>query len=318
MRQVRLVVYLPLVISLLAGLGARPLSARLHPRDATWLLTGAGVVLAACTTAALGLLAATVVTRIPVVAALGHLSAGVLRRDDPAAVSTALLAALALGAAVLAACAMTARRARAVAAAWREARCLPGDGDVVVVPDREPDAFALPGYPGRVVVTGGMLDALGAREREALLAHERAHLACAHYLFVAAAHLAATACPLLHPLASAVEFAVERWADERAATVTGDRQLVARAITRAALAQARIRPARRAAALHAVGNPARRFSLRRAGPVPRRVAALLAPAPGRHALLLAVTLTVVAVAGISALEAARDLHALLELARAAA
>jgi Zn-dependent protease with chaperone function len=316
---VRLVVYLPLVISLVAGLGARPLSARLHPRDATWLLTGAGVVLAACTTAALGLLAATVVTRIPVVAGLGHLSAGVLRRDDPAAVSTALIAALALGAAVLAACAMAARRVRAVAAAWREARCLPGDGDVVVVPDREPDAFALPGYPGRVVVTGGMLDALGAREREALLAHERAHLACAHYLFVAAAHLAATASPLLRPLASAVEYAVERWADERAAAVTGDRQLVARAIARAALAQARIRPARRLpAALHAAGSHARRVSLRRAGPVPRRVAALLAPAPGRQALLLGVALVVVAVACISALEAARDLHALLALARAAA
>ncbi len=46
----------------------------------------------------------------------------------------------------------------------------------------------------------------------------------------------------------------------------------------------------------------------------RRVAALLAPAPGPQALLVAAALAVVAVAGLSALEAARDLNALLELA----
>src|SRR5258708_29486 len=130
-------------------------------------------------------------------------------------------AAPAAGAAVLAACVMAARRVRAVAAAWREARCLPGDSDVVIVADPEPDAFALPGYPGRVVVTGGMLDALGTRERQALLAHERAHLACAHYLFVAAAHLAAAPNPLLRPLPRAVEYTAERWADEGAAAGTG-------------------------------------------------------------------------------------------------
>ena len=60
-----------------------------------------------------------------------------------------------------------------------------------------------------------------------------------------------------------------------------------------------------------------RVSLRRAGQVPCRVAVLLAPAPGPQALLLAAALAVVAVAGLSALEAARDLNALLELAGAA-
>jgi len=37
----------------------------------------------------------------------------------------------------------------------RLARFLPGDGDMVV-PDREPDAFALPGYPGGGGVGGGV------------------------------------------------------------------------------------------------------------------------------------------------------------------
>ncbi len=47
------------------------------------------------------------------------------------------------------------------------------------------------------------------------------------------------------------------------------------------------------------------------------MAVLLAPAPGPQTLLLVAALAVVAVAGLSALEAARDLNALLELAGAA-
>jgi hypothetical protein len=59
------------------------------------------------------------------------------------------------------------------------------------------------------------------------------------------------------------------------------------------------------------------MSLAWAGPVHRRVAALLAPAPPRRTLLLAAAAAIILLAGVSALEAARDLHALLELARAA-
>jgi hypothetical protein len=49
--------------------------------------------------------------------------------------------------------------------------------------------------------------------------------------------------------------------------------------------------------------------------VPRRVAALLAPPPGRQLALLAVTALFVLIAGVSAAEAARDLHALIEFAQ---
>src|SRR6266568_2821320 len=68
-----------------------------------------------------------------------------------------------------------------------------------------------------------------------------------------------------------------------------------------------------ASALGAVSIPAR---LRRAGPVPRRVAALLGPPPQPQLLLLFAAVLLVAVSGVSALEAARDLHALLVSARA--
>src|SRR5260370_5544979 len=87
-----------------------------------------------------------------------------------------------------------------------------------------------------MVVTGGRRAGLDEPGRAALLAHEQAHLAGFHYLFTTAARLAATASPLLRPVARAVEYTVERWADERAATVVGDRRLVAQAIRRAALA----------------------------------------------------------------------------------
>ncbi len=53
-----------------------------------------------------------------------------------------------------------------------------------------------------------------------------------------------------------------------------------------------------------------------AGPVPRRVAALLGPPPRSRVLLLAAAVVVVVLTGACALQAARDLHALLELARA--
>jgi hypothetical protein len=58
----------------------------------------------------------------------------------------------------------------------------------------------------------------------------------------------------------------------------------------------------------------RRVSVAWAGPVPRRVAALLAPPPRTRALLLTAAVVVVLLAGVSAVQAAVDLHALLELA----
>lgn len=51
--------------------------------------------------------------------------------------------------------------------------------------------------------------------------------------------------------------------------------------------------------------------------MPRRVAALLGPPPRARAVLLLAAALVVLLAGVSALEAARDLHALLELAQSA-
>jgi hypothetical protein len=52
--------------------------------------------------------------------------------------------------------------------------------------------------------------------------------------------------------------------------------------------------------------------------VPRRVAALLAPAPSVRPLLVAAATAVVLISGMAALDAAYELHALVELAQAPA
>ncbi|WP_159024966.1 M48 family metalloprotease, partial [Streptomyces sp. CB01373] len=118
--------------------------------------------------------------------------------------------------------------------------------------------------------TQPLLNGLTADERRALFAHERAHLAARHHRHLLTVHLAACANPLLRPLRSAVVYTAERWADEDAARAVGDRRVVARAVGKAALLSS--------------GAPAPTLAAVAAGgPVPRRVAALLAPAPaGRH------------------------------------
>jgi Zn-dependent protease with chaperone function len=318
-----LVVYLPLAVPLLAAASARHIAGRLPPSVATWLLAGAAVALAAGSTAVLGLLALSAVIQIPLVAALGDMSLSMVRRHDPASLSAAIAAGVLLAAVTAAATRATWRRGRALASAARHARCLPGPGQLVVIPDGAADAYTLPGWPGRIVVTAGMLDALAPAERRVLLAHERAHAAGRHYLFTVAAYLAAAANPLLRPLAAAVTYTVERWADERAAADCGDRALAARAVARAALASAerprsgRHDPARtggtlRSAALGIAGMAA----MRGAGPVPRRVAALLAPPPRFRPLLVAAIAALVLISGASVLDAAASLHAFVELAQA--
>jgi Zn-dependent protease with chaperone function len=321
----RVLLYLPLLVTVLAAFGARPLADRLPPATATWLLTGSALVLAAITGAVLGLLAMTALLRVPLIADLGDMSPRIITRDDPASLPVAVVAGCALAVAAIAAMRTLWRRGRAITVAHRHARALPGTGRVVVSESNALDAYTLPGVPCRVVVTTGMLHALSPAQRRVLLAHERAHATWHHYLFTTATRLAATVNPLLRPVAAEVGYTVERWADERAAALTGDRKVAAGAVARAALATSapsgRAR-SRRFGALAMVGPislPGTRF-LRggaRPGPVPRRVSALLRPAPASwqgHALT-ALVLLLVAVAGASALAAAVSLHALVELAQ---
>ena len=318
-------VYVPLLIPALAALAARPLAARLRPVVATWLLTLSALALAAASSAVLGMLTLSALLRIPLVAGVGHLSDPVISGGDEVSLPVAVVAGGLLVAAAVAATRAVWRRAAAIAAAYRRAGSLPGAGEIVVTQDAAADAYTIPGWPCRIVITRGMLSALAGDERGVLLSHERAHARNAHYLFTSAARLAAAANPLLGPVAGEVCYAVERWADENAAAAAGDRKLAARAIARAALA-ASAAPPDRDPAMAALGliteheqgrqGPGEAEQRRgRPGPVPRRVAALLAPPLGLSPLLLAAAVLFVVVSGASAAEAARDFHQLIELAQ---
>jgi Zn-dependent protease with chaperone function len=90
----------------------------------------------------------------------------------------------------------------------------------------EPIAYAAPGDPGCVVVSKGLLDVLAPRERQVVLAHERAHLHHNHHRYLLAAELAVAVVPVLRPLVVQIRFATERSADESAvAALGGDREL---------------------------------------------------------------------------------------------
>jgi hypothetical protein len=315
----RVAEYLPLLLPALAGLAARPLAARLPPAATAWLLTVGALALALASGAVLGVLALSAVVRIGFVEAAGHLSAAVVRRDDLVSVPVGVIAAGLLAVAAAAAGLALRRRLAAIAAAHRSAAALPGAGQVVVTEDSAADAYTLPGWPCRVVITQGMLRALAGRERDVLLAHERAHARNSHYLFTSAARLAAAANPLLRPVATEVGYAVERWADERAAAETGDRGLTARAIARAALAASACPAARGALPATGAALPANGIA-HTPGQVPRRVAALLAPprvlsCRGLSPLLLGAAAVLIAVSGATALSAVVSLHQLVELAQ---
>ena len=349
--KVHVAVYLPLIVPAFAALAARPLADRLPPAAATWLLAGSALALALASSAVLGMLALSALVQVPVIAAAGHLSRPVIaagqRRLPPGGGRGGRPP---RGRGRGARAGPLTRRGRAIVAAHRHASSLPGVSQVVVTEDAAADAYTVPGWPCRIVVTQGMLRALSAGERAVLLAHERAHAQRSHYLFTSVARLAAAANPLLRPVAAQACYTVERWADERAAAQAGDRALAARAVARAALATAAAPPGRSAAmaALGLItqerdapadgeprtGEPPTREPRARlpraapaprractvlacpaAGPVPRRVAALLAPPPRLRLLLLAAAIVIVAVSGASALEAARDFHQLIELAQ---
>ncbi|MEU0286024.1 M56 family metallopeptidase [Streptomyces sp. NPDC006147] len=259
-------VFLPLVLPLTAWPIARLAEQHLHPRTATRLLTGVAAVMAACSTLCLALVMVVGTAQLPGNPLPDGWSDPEVRAAVPydEVVGKAAIPALV---AVLVACGRTWWRHTWVRR--RAHRALAGlrDTEVAVLPDAAPYAYALPGgRRDRVVVTTAMLDCLEPAERRALFAHERAHLSARHHRFLLTVRLAAQANPFLWPLRTAVSYTTERWADEDAARTVGSRRTVARAIGKAALVSR--------------GTPSATLAgLAAAGPVPRRVAALLGPAP---------------------------------------
>ncbi|MFI6051351.1 M56 family metallopeptidase [Streptomyces violascens] len=280
---------LPLAVPFCAPFLARYATRHLSPAGALWSLTLTAVVLASCSAGALGILFLSGSLGVPLFAGLAELTHPL--RTAPAVIAMPL-AAFSSGALAVSVWAMIGSTARQITA-LRRAKALadsqPTAGDLCVIDTPHPDAYALPGRPSRIVVTTGMLRSLSAAERQALFAHERAHLAGRHHYFLVAADLAAHCHPGLRPLRSAIQLAAERTADEAAAGVTGDRRLTAQAIGRAALATHASQPNRPAFTPAATS-----------GPVPQRVRALLAK-PARCQRSIAVVSMALLLAGSGSL-----------------
>jgi Zn-dependent protease with chaperone function len=297
-------IYLALLaaVGLPAALG--PAARRLSPRSAAVVLTtgalGAGLVWVA----ALALLALATVGRLGLVGSLGHWSVAVIEARDPVPVAAGL-ASMAGLVFVTAALAESCRRlGRGLMQLGRlhlrttGRRC----GDVAVIDDATPEALALPGWRGSVVVTSGMLKVLEPAERRVLLAHERSHLRNRHWVFRMATRLGAALLPTARPLVARCDQALERWADEDAADAVGDRHLVATAVARAALATTE----------HHRSALAQGFS---DGAVTERVETLLAPRGASRWTLATVPAGIAVVAVVTVFAAAQDLEGLFEAAR---
>ncbi|MFD7735090.1 M48 family metalloprotease [Kitasatospora phosalacinea] len=249
----------------------RRLAGVLPPREAAGVLVAGAVLMAGVTVAALVAL-----FHVPFLAVLEGVAFAEVVARWPVVVPVSAAAGAVLAVQAGALLVRWWRQRAVVVRAWALVRGqVPVDGepggDVLVVADDRPEAFALPGLRGaggRVVVSTGMLRILDAAGREVLLAHERAHLRGRHRLLSALVDLAGAVHPAVRGLAPVLDFQLERWADEAAAARAGDRRTAAAALARAALA-AGARPER--GPVMAVG----------AGPVPRRVAALLGPVPER-------------------------------------
>ncbi|MBV6696874.1 M56 family metallopeptidase [Kitasatospora aureofaciens] len=230
-------VYLLLLAPAALAVAGPAVSRHLAPAAAVRVLTCLVVTAGTATVWGLSALAVAGLVNVPQVRMRLRSDPKVLAAADPVPWGFGVLAAAVLGVVVV----------RLLSLWWRRVgdrrvlgpvRAIPAAGDLIVVADEHADAYALPGRPGRIVVTAGMLRTLSAEERAVLLAHERAHLTCRHHRYAAVAQFAVLVNPLLGRLRDEVAFGIERWADEVAVEAVSSRRIATRALARAALATA--------------------------------------------------------------------------------
>ncbi|GAA0947043.1 M56 family metallopeptidase [Kribbella koreensis] len=224
-------VYLPLLFSLVVAVVATRMARWLPPDLAARTATAGAAVSALTLTASLTMLSLTLFDDLPPLSAFDHRPELGLPKPVPGwlAAIAALVLLVGVGRVVL----DLVRRTRL----RRDLKAMGTSRAGIAVADvAEPFAVAVPGRPGHVLVTSGMLRLLDDRERRVLLAHERSHLIRHHHRLVAIAGCATAINPLLYPMPTLVAYLVERWADEDAAARTGDRELVAKTVAKASLA----------------------------------------------------------------------------------
>lgn len=273
---------IPILVVAMYGVLAPPISRSARPLVAIWMLSAGALALAVCEVAALAVVVALGAGQLAPFARLGHWSARAIGMESPFQTWSIWIAAILLAALAVRTVRATWMQGRRLQSAWSASRAQPSG--LVVLADDAPFAYAVPGWPGRVVVSRGLLRSLDRSGRQAMLAHEQAHLAERHDLHQFAATVAAALNPFLFASPAALNLACERRADEVAARVVGDRRVVARAIATA------VHPQPGTVAWSATGAD-----------VPLRVEALLSPPrDNRLASTLLLVAVVLAVAGSTA------------------
>lgn len=285
-------VYVGLVLAVAFGVVGPAVARRVPPATGARLLSVGGLLSAAAASTALGLLAALLIGQNSEVALEGHWSVAALHRADPVRWPVAIAACIALTWSVVGAARFALLRYRVVTSGRRALAPLTAAGDLIVLADARADTYAMPGPPGRVIVTTGMLALLDPEQWSAVLAHERAHLRRHHHLHRTAVGWAAAMNPLLRPLIEGQRWATERWADEEASAATD------RWVTAVALAKA-------AGAAKVSSRPCSALAVAECA-VDRRIAALLAGPPRRRPWLVAATALLVVLALIATTEAILD------------
>jgi Zn-dependent protease with chaperone function len=106
---------------------------------------------------------------------------------------------------------------------------------IAVADDPAVFAYSIPGRNPFTILSSGLVAALDEREQQVVLAHEEGHHRFRHDRYIHGAVLATKLFPLAAPLRQGLEHAVERWADEHAGAVIGDREFVAITVARTAL-----------------------------------------------------------------------------------
>lgn len=289
----------PWVASTAVALTAMPIARRCRPSSAARVLLASACVLAVATLGSVAIVAFAALARLGPIAAYAHWTGHVPRGEPVPPVWTAPFAVALCG--VVAARAIT--RLRRIGRDSFDAATiqLRSHGRLVAVEDEAVYAYAcrpIPFRPGVVIMSRGLGSVLDAEELDAVLAHETAHVEQHHALQMQLATVVVALQPLLRPVRNAIEFSLERAADEHAARATS-RPVAASALARAALWA---RPSPAAALHHASAH------------VTGRVRALLAEPSDRDGVLIVIA-AVTVTAAVALVAAAHHVELVIESIR---
>lgn len=109
-----------------------------------------------------------------------------------------------------------------------------GEG-IMIVPDNDVYAYALPGPKVKVIVSAGLVRGLTQDELNVVVAHEMAHVTNRHDRLLLVGRICAIFNPLLTLSAKRLRFSLEQIADQAAVHKCGDSRHVARTIAKVAL-----------------------------------------------------------------------------------